>query len=287
MLGAATTYGGHNAFGQHKIPWNHKDLEHTSMGVLWWAGGTLGLILSRGNRRSVVPALIIAGTGYGMAAHGQSTEFSTTIHRFFGFSLGAAGLARIIEICFVLRDQPSSATEGPRVWQHLTPFFLTLGGVTFMNGAEQEMTWVNESVMDTTTFINGLAAEAFVVYAMAVALVELFEYLSKPRETLDDRERDGGAEGWLQMAAGQLPAFLGSSRAQRVFPRRGGATDAEGYEAVPLTATGSTPPPLRPDADALERERADSAATVFEVGDEEEDDGGDDYWVEKEPKTRQ
>lgn len=54
-------------------------MQHTMMGVLWWAGGMLGIFLSRGGRRSFVPAIIIIMTGWGMSSHEQALMISTKV----------------------------------------------------------------------------------------------------------------------------------------------------------------------------------------------------------------
>lgn len=46
---------------------------------------------------------------------------STMVHSVFGYTLMAAGLARIVEIAFVLRDKPALDGE-PSSFQHMTPF---------------------------------------------------------------------------------------------------------------------------------------------------------------------
>ena len=62
-----------NTFTMHQGgPWTHKDLQHTLMGVLWWAGGAVGVWLSRGGKRSVIPGVIIVITGWAMSGHAQS-----------------------------------------------------------------------------------------------------------------------------------------------------------------------------------------------------------------------
>lgn len=48
----------HNFFGGNG-GWSHKDLQHTSLGVLWWAGGALGMFLGRNGKRNIIPAVII------------------------------------------------------------------------------------------------------------------------------------------------------------------------------------------------------------------------------------
>lgn len=49
----------HNFMGSTKTDWSHKDLQHTSLGVMWWSGGALGAFLSRNGKRNIVPSLII------------------------------------------------------------------------------------------------------------------------------------------------------------------------------------------------------------------------------------
>jgi len=273
-------------------------MNHVSLGVLWWAAGILGIVLSRGGRRSIVPALAIGMTGFAMGGHAQANEFSTSVHKLFGAALGCAGLARTIEICFVLHDQPAPS-GGVRAWQHVTPYFLTLGGLTFMNGTEEEMTWLEGSKMDFTTFANGLFSEAFLVYAVACALVELYERLSKPREvTADDAERGDApptsppSSNWLPAIIAQLPPFLtqhttasrlGFSRPTRPTTGADG-TGVEGYEAVPLQSTGASPSSQNVQAEPGTSSQG-SGETMFELG-EDEDDGGDDFWEEKEKEHK-
>lgn len=61
-----------NTFTEHRWGgvWNHGDIQHTSMGVVWWCAGLLGVWLSRGRngepKRNLVPGLVIFLTGYAM-----------------------------------------------------------------------------------------------------------------------------------------------------------------------------------------------------------------------------
>lgn len=138
-----------------------------------------------------------------------------------------------------------------------------------------------------------LFAEAFIVYAIACALVELFERLSKPRNVTGDDVERGDApptphgSSWLPTIIAQLPSFLTqhSAATQLGFSRPGRPTTgldgagAEGYEAVPLTRRpqgGASASPADPGTSSQ-----DSGETMFELGEEEEDNGGDDYWEEK------
>ncbi|KAL0953984.1 hypothetical protein HGRIS_005142 [Hohenbuehelia grisea] len=105
-----------NTFTEHHGgKWTHKDMQHTIMGVLWWAGGILGIFLSRKNQRNVVPAIIIILTGWAMSEHTQKLPISTKVHATFGHTLMLAGIARIIEVCFIA---PQFVGEGPEGDNH-------------------------------------------------------------------------------------------------------------------------------------------------------------------------
>ena len=119
-----------NTFTEHRWggPWAHNDLQHTSMGIVWWCAGLVGIWLSRKRdgrpKRNLIPGIVILLTGYAMSAHPQSLPLSTMVHAVFGYTLMAAGLTRIIEIAFVLRDRNATSDDGsdPNSFQYLTPF---------------------------------------------------------------------------------------------------------------------------------------------------------------------
>lgn len=119
-----------NTFTEHRWgqPWAHNDIEHTSMGIVWWCAGLVGIWLSRKRngqpKRNLIPGIVILLTGYAMSSHPQHLMFSTMIHAFFGYTLMGAGAARIIEIAFVLRDRSTLSPDGtdPNSFQYVTPF---------------------------------------------------------------------------------------------------------------------------------------------------------------------
>lgn len=119
-----------NTFTEHRWgqEWHGNDLQHTSMGVVWWCAGLLGMWLSRKRdgspQRNIVPAMVILLTGWAMSAHTQHLMLSTMVHGVFGYTLMAAGAARIVEISFVLRDQScleEKDVEQRNSFQMLTP----------------------------------------------------------------------------------------------------------------------------------------------------------------------
>ena len=119
-----------NTFTEHRWgqPWVKNDLQHTSMGIVWWCAGLVGIWLSRKRdgrpRRNIFPAIVIFLTGWAMGGHPQSTELSTHVHAVFGYTLMAAGGVRGVEIAFVLKDQYSLSddVEDINSLQYLTPF---------------------------------------------------------------------------------------------------------------------------------------------------------------------
>jgi hypothetical protein len=119
-----------NTFTEHRWggAWVNNDLQHTSMGIIWWCAGLLGMWLSRGRggapKRNLIPAIVVFLTGYAMSSHPQNLEISTMTHRAFGYTLMSAGIARIVEISFVLKDKATVSEDGsnPNSFQYLTPF---------------------------------------------------------------------------------------------------------------------------------------------------------------------
>lgn len=125
-----------NTFTEHRWggPWVANDLQHTSMGIIWWCAGLLGIWLSRTRdgrpKRNLLPAIVIFMTGWAMGSHPQHLPLSTMVHTMFGYTLMAAGLARIIEISFVLKDRSDYSSTDPHSFQYLTPFVSSIGEST-------------------------------------------------------------------------------------------------------------------------------------------------------------
>ena len=119
-----------NTFTEHEwgTAWEGNDLQHTTMGVVWWCAGLVGMWLSRKRdgspKRNLIPGIVIILTGYAMSGHPQHLPLSTMVHAVFGYTLMAAGITRIIEISFVLGDRDAVSEDGSDVnsFQHLPPF---------------------------------------------------------------------------------------------------------------------------------------------------------------------
>ncbi|KAL9587759.1 MAG: hypothetical protein Q9212_000051 [Teloschistes hypoglaucus] len=175
-----------NTFTEHRWggPWVKNDLQHTSMGIVWWCAGLLGLWLSRKRdgrpKRNLIPAMVILITGWAMSAHPQSLELSTHVHAVFGYTLMAAGAARIIEIAFILRDRGSVDEEGKgdeaSSWQYLTPFLLHASGLLFMGATEEQMAFLTNAHIHVShvSYILILYSIAFLLFLFVTMLLNLY-----------------------------------------------------------------------------------------------------------------
>lgn len=107
-----------NTFTEHRwgTAWVKNDWQHTTMGIIWWAAGLAGVWLSKDRdgrpQRNFIPGFVILITGWAMSAHPQELMISAETHKMFGYTLMAAGLTRIIEVSFVLRDRPGVSEDG-------------------------------------------------------------------------------------------------------------------------------------------------------------------------------
>ncbi|EPT01106.1 hypothetical protein FOMPIDRAFT_1121044 [Fomitopsis schrenkii] len=185
-----------NTFTEHHgSGWSVKDMQHTILGVLWWTGGALGIVLSRNNQRSVVPSLIIGLTGWAMSQHAQALMISTKVHSTFGYTLMIAALARIIEVCFIVpkyapleegdahsehtlaegsKDEGSVTATAGRAFRHLPSFFLICAGILFMSATDEELEFVHDEGMDHVTYVLIMFSLAFLIYTIVVVLINLY-----------------------------------------------------------------------------------------------------------------
>ncbi|GLB41596.1 putative protein of unknown function (Ytp1) [Lyophyllum shimeji] len=194
-----------NTFTEHfGTTWSVKDMQHTILGILWWAGGLLGIFLARNNQRNVVPAVIIILTGWAMSEHAQVLMLSTKVHSVFGYTLMLAGFARIIEICFFVpnfmpdaadddntsdhtlaersprfQTRPDISSESgkaaaSRAFRHLPPFLLVAAGLLFISATDEELKFVHENGMDHVTYILIMFSTAFLIYSFIVFLLHLY-----------------------------------------------------------------------------------------------------------------
>ncbi|KAE8552994.1 hypothetical protein EYB25_004373 [Talaromyces marneffei] len=171
-----------NTFTEHRWgqPWVHNDLQHTTMGIVWWCAGLLGMWLSRKRngspKRNLIPAIVILLTGYAMSSHPQTLMLSTMVHSVFGYTLMAAGLTRIIEISFVLRDRPTLSPDGsdPHSFQYLPPFLLYASGFIFMGATEEQMQLLSNAGVSHVSYILILYSVAFILFLFVNILLHIY-----------------------------------------------------------------------------------------------------------------
>lgn len=166
-----------NTFTEHrwgKEDWSMGDYQHTAMGIIWWCGGILGMWLSRNNNRTFVPGLILIFTGYSMSQHAQHLEISTKIHAIFGISLMGAGISRIIEISFLLKDKSCSSNGDILSFQYFPPFLLTFSGILFMGANEEQLVLVNDLGSDSSAYLLVVSSAAFMIFLWFQLMLELY-----------------------------------------------------------------------------------------------------------------
>ncbi|CCD25706.1 Ytp1p NDAI_0F03880 [Naumovozyma dairenensis CBS 421] len=154
-----------NTFTEHRWgreDWFTHDYQHTAMGIIWWAGGILGIFLSRNGKRTFVPSLLIVITGWAMSQHHQHLEVSTNVHSFFGTVLMIGGMLRIVEICIILRDK--KYLDQILSFQYLSPFCLVSAGLLFMGATEEQMILVLRLGADHSSYIMVVMSGAFLVF---------------------------------------------------------------------------------------------------------------------------
>ncbi|KAJ5080958.1 hypothetical protein N7456_013668 [Penicillium angulare] len=187
-----------NTFTEHRWgqEWAHNDLQHTTMGVVWWCAGLLGMWLSRSRngrpKRNLIPALVILITGYAMSAHAQSLMISTMIHSIFGYTLMAAGATRIIEISFVLGDKSAISMTGvePNSFQHLPPFLLYASGFLFMGATEEQMLLLHNAGITHVSYVLILYSVAFIMYLFVNVLVHIYATHAWPEGQEEEEDQE-------------------------------------------------------------------------------------------------
>ncbi|KAI9799711.1 MAG: hypothetical protein M1825_004446 [Sarcosagium campestre] len=235
-----------NTFTEHRWgeEWRGNDIQHTSMGVVWWCAGLVGIWLSRNRngqpKRNIVPALVILLTGWAMSGHAQSLHLSTEVHKVFGYTLMAAGVARLVEISFVLRDAATLSEDGtnPNSFQYLTPFLLCASGFCFMGATEEQMALIAGAGITHVSYILVLYSFAFLLFLFVNMLLHLYSVNSPDTPPKLD-ELPGLTNGHARGGVGTTAA----TTTRPVDARR--MRDAEEFELEGLISedesTASTP----------------------------------------------
>lgn len=185
-----------NTFTEHRwgTAWVHNDLQHTSMGIIWWCAGLVGIWLSRKRdgrpKRNLIPGIVILLTGYAMSAHPQTLPLSNMVHSVFGYTLMGAGLTRIIEVSFVLRDANATTHDGsdPSSFQYLPPFLLYASGFLFMGATEEQMQLLSDAHVTHVTYVLILYSIAFLLFLFVNMLLHLYAVHAWGEDSKSDPE---------------------------------------------------------------------------------------------------
>lgn len=172
-----------NTFTEHRWGregWGHGDYQHTAMGIIWWAGGLLGIFLARGGKRTFVPSLLIIFTGWAMSEHTQHLVISTKVHALFGLILMSGGALRIIEISLLLKDKRTE--KDIYSFQYLAPFCLVCSGILFMAANEEQLVLVLRLGADHSAYSLVIIAGAFLVYLWILICLDLYLRLVNAQE---------------------------------------------------------------------------------------------------------
>ncbi|KAF3166268.1 hypothetical protein TWF106_009279 [Orbilia oligospora] len=236
-----------NTFTEHRWgqEWSHGDYQHTSMGIVWWCAGLLGLWLSRGRngeaRRNLIPSIVIFLTGWAMSSHVQHLEFSTKVHAVFGYTLMAAGLSRLIEIAFVLRDRTSRPNGEPSTFQHLPPYLLIASGFLFMGANEEQLQLLFDSGVDHVSYLLVLYSLAFLLYLFVQILIYIYSSNTAENKAAGSTRARGGNAGRRRPEL----APIETGRDGEEYELEGLISDDEERLESALTRVGEGSPPLK------------------------------------------
>ncbi|RDL35421.1 Uncharacterized protein BP5553_07352 [Venustampulla echinocandica] len=222
-----------NTFTEHRwgSAWVANDIQHTTMGVIWWCAGLAGVWLSRKRdgspKRNFIPGFVILITGWGMSGHPQHLPVSTMVHTVFGYTLMAAGLSRIIEVAFVLRDQATISEDGDaNSFQYIPPFLLYASGFLFMGATEEQMKLLSDAGITHVSYVLVLYSFAFLIFLFTNMLLHLYAVNSAPAVPPKDGEEQARA-----------PRMNGHTRASDSRQVR----DAEEFELEGLMSEDENP----------------------------------------------
>ncbi|KAJ2006580.1 hypothetical protein H4R26_001301 [Coemansia thaxteri] len=154
VVGLIGTFTEHNFLQSSSTPseaWSHKDLQHTSIGVLWAAGGLLGVLMTWRNfpqDRTPIPSIIYIATGISMIIHQQDLQMASQAHFLFGASLVCLGVSSICEIT-LLASGYVKEHGSPETFQYLPAYFMCSSGIFLMGSNRDMILFLINSKIDT------------------------------------------------------------------------------------------------------------------------------------------
>ncbi|KEF61082.1 uncharacterized protein A1O9_02647 [Exophiala aquamarina CBS 119918] len=261
-----SAWGCVNTFTEHRWgqPWVKNDLQHTSMGIVWWCAGLVGVWLSRSRtgrpKRNILPGMVILITGWAMSAHPQDIPLSTMVHAVFGYTLMAAGASRIIEVSFVLKD--SRGASEVNSWQHLPPFLLYASGFLFMGATEEQMRLLSEADVTHVSYILILYSIAFLLYLFVNILLYVYASHAWP---------DDESNGVLSHSSSSHSRKMSTATAGPSALRKSSRATGNGHITLPSATNGSVRLPRHRPTDSQQVRDAEEFELEGLISEGEED----------------
>ncbi|KAI2643574.1 hypothetical protein GGS21DRAFT_486095 [Xylaria nigripes] len=204
-----TAWGIINTFTEHRwgTEWVQNDWQHTTMGIIWWCAGMVGIWLSKDRdgrpQRNFIPGFVILITGWAFGSHPQHKMISGEVHKMYGYTLMAAGATRIIEIAFVLQDRPSLSADGRQTnsFQYIPVFLLYASGLMFMGATEEQMELVANSRMDHISYVLILFSLAALLFLFTLLLIHVYERNVRT----DALQQEGSTRRLVPRSSGHVP----------------------------------------------------------------------------------
>ncbi|GAA6020851.1 hypothetical protein JCM11491_000004 [Sporobolomyces phaffii] len=185
-----------------------KDVQHISIAVMFWAAGSLGMLLESRTVRSWLsapataaspeddsriahpasaafsfnpfPALVIGVTGIAMSAHHQTYQFQVEIHALWGYLLAGFSVFRFLTYFFLYLRPPASVLPSRPPTEALASLFLTCGGVVFVLSTEQvTFAAMRHQADDMMAFLNVTFAFVCVLFFWIAVLFGLKGWATK------------------------------------------------------------------------------------------------------------
>ncbi|ORY70983.1 uncharacterized protein BCR38DRAFT_415647 [Pseudomassariella vexata] len=183
-----------NTFTEHRwgTAWVRNDWQHTTMGIVWWCAGLAGVWLSKDRdgrpQRNFIPGFVLLITGWAMSSHPQELMISAMTHKMFGYTLMSAGVTRMIEVSFVVKDRNGMSEDGRQTssFQYIPVFLLYASGFLFMGATEEQMDLVANSGIDHVAYVLILYSLAFIVFLFTMMLINLYDRNANPLEPTKD-----------------------------------------------------------------------------------------------------
>ncbi|KAJ2697751.1 hypothetical protein FB645_005833 [Coemansia sp. IMI 203386] len=206
-VGLIGTFTEHNFFqsvDNAQESWSHKDLQHTMIGISWFAGGLLGVLMTARSHprfRTPIPSIIFIATGISMIIHQQDLIMSSHVHFFFGAAQVLLGLSTICEITLVASGFVKDRGE-PQLFQYIPLFFMCASGMALMGANRDMVFFLINSGIDISTYALILLSFCFVIVFYFYLLVDLYHWLTgtapSKYNALDNEDLDTSSRSWLQ-----------------------------------------------------------------------------------------